>query len=72
MSARAIAIRPPLLALLRREVRCAYIRWRIREAEKDAQRLQEQMRRDAAQAEVFTSSIEAWRVLHAQVESGTD
>lgn len=67
----SIALRPGPVASIVRSARCAYIRWRIREAEKDKARLARQIELDRLQVEQFTSAIEAMRVHQAQVESGT-
>ncbi|WP_165349635.1 hypothetical protein [Methylibium sp. Pch-M] len=67
---RLIALRPSPLQLLNRWVRCAYISWRIREAEKDERALQRQIAHDKKQADVYRGAIEAMRCELAAVEAG--
>lgn len=65
---RLIALRPSPLALLRRAVASCWLRYRIREAEKDEQRLQRQIEHDTKQAAIYRGAIEAMRCELARLE----
>ncbi|WP_428414428.1 hypothetical protein [Methylibium sp.] len=68
MGARLIALRPSPVGLLRRALSACWLRYRIREAIKDEEALQRQIKHDTKQADAYRGAIEAMRVELAHLE----
>ena len=58
----AAVLLQPVTGAMRRALCRAWLRFRIRSAERDVAGIKEQMRKDIAQARVYRERLGAWRV----------